>query len=161
MYILDSNIFIQAYRTYYAFDIAPKFWDELNNHSSNGNIASIDRVQNELINGGDQLSSWIGNNCACTFVPTDDSNTISAYTQIMRWAQSTPRFSQNAISEFAKVADGWIVAYAMANSCTVATLEISQPNGRSRVKIPDVCQAFSVPFTDTFTMLRRLGVSFS
>jgi hypothetical protein len=27
--VLDANVFIQAARGYYAFEIAPKFWEEL------------------------------------------------------------------------------------------------------------------------------------
>jgi len=29
VYVLDANVFIEAARRYYAFDIAPKFWDTL------------------------------------------------------------------------------------------------------------------------------------
>lgn len=28
-YIIDSNVFITAYRQIYPFDIAPSFWDQL------------------------------------------------------------------------------------------------------------------------------------
>jgi hypothetical protein len=33
-YLLDSNVFIEAYRRYYSFDICPGFWDCLV-HTSN------------------------------------------------------------------------------------------------------------------------------
>jgi hypothetical protein len=29
VYVLDADVFIEASRRYYAFDIAPKFWDSL------------------------------------------------------------------------------------------------------------------------------------
>ena len=28
-YLLDANVFIEAYKRYYAFDIAPAFWNNL------------------------------------------------------------------------------------------------------------------------------------
>jgi hypothetical protein len=43
----------------------------------------------------------------------------------------------------------------------VVTQEVLDPGARSRVKIPNVCQAFGIPFIDTFEMLRRLRVRFS
>jgi len=37
-YILDANVFIEATRRYYAFDLAPKFWDSLVHYAANGQI---------------------------------------------------------------------------------------------------------------------------
>jgi len=35
-YVLDANVFIEAARRYYAFDIAPPFWESLVQHAANG-----------------------------------------------------------------------------------------------------------------------------
>ena len=37
-------MFIEAHRRYYAFDLAPKFWQALVEHACNGQVESIDRV---------------------------------------------------------------------------------------------------------------------
>jgi len=55
-FLLDANIFIEAHRRYYAFDIAPPFWMALINHAKNGRLLSIDRVEIELKRGGDELA---------------------------------------------------------------------------------------------------------
>ena len=47
-YVLDSNVFMEAARRYYAFDIAPPFWESLVHHAANGRLESIDRVKQEL-----------------------------------------------------------------------------------------------------------------
>ncbi len=79
----------------------------------------------------------------------------------MAWVQAQRQFLDGAKADFAKGADGWLVAYAKAKAGIVVTQEVLDPNVRSRVKIPNVCQAFRVPFCDTFQMLRGLGVKFS
>lgn len=47
-YLLDANVFIEAKRRYYAFDICPGFWDALLMQHENAKVASIDRVKKEL-----------------------------------------------------------------------------------------------------------------
>ena len=44
-YVLDANVFIEAARRYYAFDLAPKFWESLVLHAADGRIQSIDRIK--------------------------------------------------------------------------------------------------------------------
>lgn len=70
---------------------------------------------------------------------------------LARWAKQ----------EFASVADGWLVAYAKAHECTVVTHEQSHKDSKRRIYIPDVCQAFSVKYTDPYAMLRSLGIRLS
>jgi len=45
VYVLDTNVFVQAHRRHYAFDICPGFWDCLIHHHQTGRIVSIDRVR--------------------------------------------------------------------------------------------------------------------
>lgn len=55
------------------------------------------------------------------------------------------------------MADGWIVAYALAKGCTVVTHEAYAPDAKNRVKIPNVCMAFHVSYTKMLEMLRSFG----
>lgn len=43
-YVLDANVFIEAARRYYAFDLAPAFWRALIKHAIQGRVLSIDRI---------------------------------------------------------------------------------------------------------------------
>ncbi|MEA4882727.1 MAG: DUF4411 family protein [Clostridia bacterium] len=157
VYVLDSNVFIQAVRQYYAFDLVPDFWEGLIWHANEGRIQSIDRVRKELEKGKDELWSWVRDHFSHAFASTDDEDVIRVYRDIMGWAQRQPRFTSAARSGFANGADAWLVAYAKARECVVVTHETSDPKSKTRVKIPDVCDAFGVPFTNTFDMLRELG----
>ena len=160
-YILDANVFIEAARRYYAFDIAPPFWESLIHHASNGRIQSIDRVKQEIERGKDELATWATTQFSNAFASTDEENVIESYSEVMSWVQSQDRFSDAAKADFATGADGWLVAYARTKGGIVITHELPATDARRKVPIPNVCDAFSVSYDDTFEMLRQLGVRFS
>lgn len=54
-YVLDSNVFIQAKRRFYPFDVAPGYWDALRWHRLQGRVSTIDKVKGELERGADNL----------------------------------------------------------------------------------------------------------
>ena len=55
-FLLDTNIFIQAKNLHYGFDFCPAFWEWLISQNATGRVASIDKVGDELLAGGDNLS---------------------------------------------------------------------------------------------------------
>ena len=57
-YCLDANVFMEAHRRYYAFDLCPGFWECLLNHHSGARLISIDRVRDEIA-AGDSLEAWV------------------------------------------------------------------------------------------------------
>jgi hypothetical protein len=162
LFLLDSNVFIEAANRYYAFDIAPAFWQQLLHHAHNGRLLSIDRVKNELARQQDDLSQWANGQFHSYFASTADQEIMRAYADTIQWAYSQAQFTPAAKEEFAQAdnADAWLVAYAKAKGCVVVTHEQYDPNIRRRIPIPNVCRAFGVPYVDTFTMLRQLEVSF-
>jgi len=159
-YIIDSNVFIQAYRTYYQFDIAPGFWDSLIRLSGEGTILSIDRVEDEIKRNKDLLTDWIVTNFSLGFMSTQEDDVVEVYTRLMVWAQKQGQFSEAAVFEFSEVtnADAWVISYAIAKNCTLVTTEKFNPNIKKRIPIPNVCMNFSLEPIDTFEMLRRLRV---
>lgn len=160
-YLLDANVFIEAARRYYAFDLAPKFWEVLVRHAEAGQIQSIDRVKQELERGKNELATWVKGTFNAAFASTDDTDVFRSFAEIMTWVQAQGQFLEAAKSDFASGADGWLVAYARVKGCVVVTHERPAPDARRRVPIPNVCEAFDVPFVDTFEMLRTLGERFA
>lgn len=160
VFLLDANVFIEASRRYYAFDLAPKFWVSLVEHAGNGQVCSIDRIHQELKRGKDELAAWASGHFIHAFASTDQPDVIQCFGEIMSWVQTQPQFLDAAKADFAGGADGWLIAYGKAKGCVVVTHEVAAPDARSKIKIPNVCQAFSVPFVNTFEMLQRLGVRF-
>lgn len=158
--MLDANVFIQAARNYYAFDIVPGFWEALVSQAESRDIQSIDRVLDEIKKGKDALAQWVQGPFNAAFGSTDAPDIVQAFAEMMAWVQNHAQFSDPAKAEFAASADGWLVAFARVRGCVLVTHETLDLNIKRKVKIPNVCQAFGVPFIDTFEMLRRLGVRF-
>lgn len=159
-YVLDANVLIQAARQYYAFDLAPTFWDALIEHAASGRLESIDRVKAEIDRGNDALKDWTRHNFHQWFASTDEDDVIHAYRQLMGWAYGQSQFSDAAKAEFARQenADAWLVAYAKAKGCVVVTDELFNPNVRRKIPIPNACDSFDVQHLGTFDMLRALQV---
>ena len=161
IFLLDSNVFIEAKRRYYAFDIAPGFWTNLIQHADNGQLMSIDRVKRELELGQDELADWVKHDFAHGFASANDAGVIACYSRVMNWVKNQAQFLEAAKADFAKGADGWLVAFAMDEGHILVTHEQFDQYIRRKVPIPNVCQQFGVTCVDTFEMLRQLGITFS
>ena len=152
MYVLDTNVFIDAANAYYAFDLAPGYSDFLVQLFDSHHAVSIKSVYDELgeAGDGDPLKGWAKQYKQHFIAP--DSRVVARYQQVMKWAQDN--YEASAVSEFQRVADSWIVAHALANGWVVVTHEKSAPRSKKRIKIPDVCAALGVECLNPFTMLR-------
>ena len=136
IYILDTSVLIQAHRVYYSFDIAPAFWNFLIESVKTDKIVSVDRVNDEILKGNDELADWVRNDFSFAFENTKDE------------------FSR------ADNADAWTIAYASTHNCVLVTQEVLNNNIRRKIPIPNVCVAFDVKYIDTFTLLRELNFKF-
>lgn len=164
VYVVDSNFFIQAHRASYPLDVATSFWNKVIELAEDGKIISIDKVKNEIFKNEDELKQWCAINLPDSFFK-DSSTIITQYSQVATWATSeSSRYLPNALAEFlnADEADAWLVAYALADptEIIIVTHEVSQPNRRNKVKIPDACIANGVQYCNTIEMLRHLGEKF-
>lgn len=161
-YLVDANALMQAKRLYYRFDLCPGFWDCMAWHHKQGSIFSIDKVKKEIEDGKDDLSQWVKRECPKSFFEaTTDPQIAAGYGNAMVWVQSQARYTPAATSKFAQDADGWLIAYAKQHDITVVTQEVSAPESRKEVKIPDVCDALDVRYVDTFDMLGSLKARFA
>jgi hypothetical protein len=160
VYIVDSNFFIQAYRSHYPFDVVPGFWDKIKQLAEKGIIISIDKVRDELYANKDELTSWCQQNLPIEFFK-DTTVCISEYAEITQWAISLNFYTQQALNEFldTEEADAWLISYSKLNGDQIVTHEIKS-NSKNRIKIPDVCEPFNVKCVNTIEMFRQLGESF-
>jgi hypothetical protein len=158
VHVLDANVFIEAARRYYAFDLVPRFWTGLEQLAREGRLGSVDRVGRELAKGHDRLADWASSDFGDAFASTDGPEVLAEFRNIMIWVTAQTQFTDAAKEQFATGADGWLVAYAKAMGYVVVTQEQMSADVRRRVPIPNVCGAFGVRYVDTFGMLRELGV---
>lgn len=156
-YVLDANVFIQAKRRFYPFDVVPGYWEALSWHRTGGRVCSIDHVSAELKRGGDELWVWaqesFGKDGFC-----DTAVAAGEFGQMVSWVQRQAQFTQAAKSEFMGVADGWLAAFSKAEGRVLVTLEEQKPDAKSKVPLINLCSAFDVETISPFEMLRRLGV---
>jgi hypothetical protein len=158
MYLVDANVFIEAKNRYYAFDIAPGFWEWLERAHNNAIACSIEQVRDELLAGQDELADWA--NAHRDFFKAMDSASAAHLGTLTQWASSN-NYEQAAVNAFVgNSVDYFLVAYARAHGHTLVTHEQSRPNSRRRIKIPDACIAMRVKYADTFAMLRNTQVKF-
>lgn len=160
-FVLDANVLIDAHRRYYSFDIAPCFWRVLLDLANKGHILSIDRVKQELISSDreDALNIWANSDFNPWFMSTDNEEVFEAYRDIIDWSVGQAQFLDHAKTEFAGVADSWLIAYAKANNCIVVTFEQYNRDKRNKILIPNVCRAFGIGYMNTFEMLRKLNAN--
>ena len=86
---------------------------------------------------------------------------MTNYSALIDWVFSkSDQYFPTAISEFldADEADAWLVAFAMTYSNQIVTHEVSKPNSKSRVMLPDAANPFNVICIKTVDLFRTLGV---
>lgn len=162
-YLMDASVFIEAKNRYYAFSICPGFWDSLIGRYETGDVFSIDKIKQELLQGNEKedLVQWVVNDVPDAFFLSAHDKAISdCYGNIMLWVQRNPQFLDYAKAKFATEADGWLIAYAKIHGYVVITGEQYKPEARNCVPLPNVCKAFDVECCDVYRMLSNLSVQF-
>ena len=157
MYLLDSNVFIQAKNLHYGFDFVPGFWDWLIRENQRGDVASVEKVADELRAGGDELSEWAEAQGESFFL-TPDSTVIPALNQVSDWA-GAQSYDPAAVSTFLQIADYWLIAHALGHSCVVVTHEVPA-NTIQKIKIPNACIGLGLRCISPYQMLREKGARF-
>jgi len=168
VFLVDANTFISPYRGYYPFDLAPRFWDNLEEKIIDGSIAILDKVLDELNAGGDDLSDWLSRINPCPKITHRNPDIIAVYSDILAHIQTSGLYTQKALLEWSdnRIADPWLVACAKVNAFTIVTFEASNANlnkqsPSSHPKIPDICREFGVAYMNLFNMMRALSINVS
>lgn len=151
-YLLDANVFIQAKNLHYGLDFCPAFWEWLVEQQATGKVASIEKVADELVAGGDELTDWVERRGRAFFVPPDGA-VVPALTRVSTWA-TTQRYEPAAVATFLQVADYWLVAHALAHGHTIVTHEVPSESVR-KIKIPNACIGLNIHCMSPYEMLRR------
>ncbi len=164
LFIVDSNFFIQAHRATYPLDVAISFWDKVKKLACQERIVSLDKVRKELFDRNDDLENWCRTNLPENFF-RNSSEAINEYIKVSHWAISkSNHYLPKAINEFldSEEADAFLIAYAMADlpNRIIVTQEISQPERRNKIKIPEPCDYFKIRYVNTIEMFRLLGETF-
>lgn len=155
-YCLDTNVFIQAWNGYYAFDFFPDYWDSLDKLAQQGIIFATEEVKKEIAESDDTLKQWISSR-QYFFKPIDDS-VQECLAEVFK--DPTHHRLVDSIKGRSK-ADPWVIAHAMAEGAVVVTKEEFAPLDTRRIKIPNVCDDLGVEWINDYDLIRQLGLNFS
>ncbi len=150
-YLLDANVFIQAKNLHYGLDFCPAFWDWLIQNNKTKKVFSIERVEDELVGFGDQLSHWASQRGQGFFLKPD-AKLIASLVTVSNWS-SGQNYHPAAVNTFLQVADYYLVGYALAHAHTIVTHEVASTS-RNIIKIPDVCIGLNIKHMSPYEMLR-------
>lgn len=159
LFLLDSNVFIEAKNKYYAFDLVPAFWTFLEKQSLKGEVQTVLPVIEELVKGNDELKDWIEDRKDVLGLRVDEPAVQEKFRKIAEWVNSQI-FSEGAKADFLSGADPWLIAKAYEVGATVVTQEVYKSDIKRAIPIPNVCNAFGIPYVNTFELLRQLGAEF-
>jgi len=150
-YLLDANVFIQAKNLHYGFDFCPAFWRWLEQAHDDGRVFSIERVEDEIAGGADDLAEWVAHRPAGFFL-SPDAAVVPSLHAVSEWANGGG-YEPAALATFLQIADFYLIAHAHAHGHIVVTHEVAS-HSTKRIKIPDACIALGVRHMTPYEMLR-------
>lgn len=162
-YLVDANVFIQAKNFHYRFEFCQGFWQWLADGHNAGLLFSTAKVFQELNDGNDddQVKLWANQLPSSFFVPdTHDATVMQAYGQVMTWILPNSHYTQQAKDEFARAdkADSFLIATAKTHGFKLTTHELSKPETKRRILIPNAADVFGVGCTMIYNLLSRHAV---
>lgn len=164
VFLIDANSLITPHLTYYPFDFAERFWNQLEMYIQNGDIAILDLIKEELLQGDDNLKEWMAALTIGNYIDRREPDILTCYASVLSHVQTNQCYKIDALTEWAKgnVADPWLIAAAKAKGYTIITFETSNQglnarNPSKNAKIPDVANVFGVKTKNLFYMMRELG----
>ena len=148
-YSVDTSALIGAWNRHYPPDIFPQLWQKLEQLIANGSLIASEEVLFELEKKDDAVLDWAKKQKGL-FVPTDRPIQI-AVTEILSTHKKLIDERKGRGG-----ADPFVVALARLKNCAVLTGE--KPTNRpNRPHIPDVCDAFGIPWLDLLRLFRQQG----
>lgn len=161
-YLLDSDSLIAAKNLYYRPSFCQAFWNWIADGHNFNRVFSIDRVYNELRSGdqADFLNNWSNQINANSSFFLSSSGCMKQWGKVSKWADGRG-FKESALDKFLepRAADAWLIAFALkqrdeqGENYTIVTNEVSAPNSKNSVKLPDAAKAMGIQVVNLFDLL--------
>lgn len=166
MYLIDTSFFVQAYKQYYAPEIAPSFWEKLEEKA--GHIVLLDVVKNEFCKNKkgeeDWLQKWTEFNIPkMKFINLkDENNIIENHQKVLEYITSCGKFTDRKCKNWLEytTADPWIIATGISYGYTIVSMEIPEKLDKKskEPKIPDIAMDFDIKHINTYEFMDELGI---
>lgn len=156
-YCLDSNVLIQAWRTYYSPRLCSDYWHVLDDLGDRRSVFIVQEVFDEIDRIEDDLKAWLKES-RIPVRKADDAvgmclrNIYSANEEHRKLVDNTKNRS---------MADPWIVAHALNEGAAVVTKEerVTAMDAR-RIRIPNVCKNMGIVCMNDFDFLAEQNIRF-
>ncbi len=157
-YLFDSNTFFQAKDREYQFQFANEFWDWILVAHSTGLVFSVQKVLDEINRGQKTCpaKAWAAGLPAGFFLAdTKDADVMKRYSEVMKWAANHTQYTDKAKNDFAdpQDADAFLIAAAKQHQMEICTHEVSAPECKRKIPLPDAAAAFGVKTIHVFDVL--------
>jgi hypothetical protein len=159
IYLLDTNVLIDANRDYYPIQRVPEFWGWLSYMGEKGFVKIPLEMYEEIREGDDDLANWAKNpEIESSLLFTEEVDVLLVSYVIDRGYADD--LTDDEVEKLGR--DPFLVAHALndkGNRCVVTT-EVSKPKAqRANRHIPDVCDKFDIPWCNTFKFISKLNFS--
>ena len=156
LYLLDSNVLIDANRDYYHLRRVPEFWKWLVHVGNQGLVKLPREVYEEIKDGDDDLAEWIKQPEVKDALLFNADAEPAFVSQVVEEGYA-PDLTDDELEKVGR--DPFLIACALSDPTfhCVVTTEVTKP-GRRRANrhIPDVCEDLGIRCCDTFEFVREL-----
>lgn len=156
-YLMDTNIFIEAKNSYYAFDLCPGFWKWLRQCDK---VKSVAMVKDELLKGNDELTEWVKTQLDDDFFIDADIDIQHNYRKVANYVFNLSNFKHAEKQRFLAGADGWLIATAMSRKDIIITHESNDIKSKRTIFLPVIADQFGVHCQTIFNVLKTFHVVF-
>lgn len=148
MYIIDTNILVEANRVHFPLNTAPDFWNWLVMLGQQGKICFPELVYKEIGRGNDDLIDWLEIHKKIFFRESVEAyvampHVMQAYIDIFGKTSAIPETLLDTLG-----ADPYIVAHAIVHSGIAVSNErqnYKMLKNYKEIKISHVCRILNIP----------------
>ena len=161
LYLLDANVLITAYNSYYAIDQVPEYWEWLAYMGSQGRVKMPFEIFAEVKDGPkdaekDLLFAWLQEDANKKALLLDEKVDLGLVQKVIAEGYA-PDLTDDEVEQIGR--DPFLIAYVLADKARcVVTVETSKPKmQRQNRKVPDVCKGLGSNCCNPFEFNRALG----
>jgi len=156
LFLLDTNVLIDANRDYYPLNRVPEFWEWLIFNGESKKVKIPLEIYDEICDGNDLLAKWIKKPDVKQALILNEEVDINLIREVISRGYGDD-LSDIEVEKLGR--DPFLIAYTLLdknNRCLVTT-ETSRPSAiKANRKIPDICNTLGLSSCNTFEFIKAL-----
>ena len=155
VYLLDSNVLIEANKTYFPLSRFMRFWRWIEEMAKDGLVLMPKEMYFEILVGSDQVKKWISDAQVRNHLLLDEEISKDKLEAVLSQGYGMD-LSEDERARIGN--DAALISYAMeCEHRTVVTKEVSSPGKvRANRRIPDVCRDLGVNCINDYKLYEEL-----